>query len=65
MPVVLEDEDWTVWLGEGTEESDGAVGEALPLLVPAGDSVLTMIDVGPLVNSVRNNSAELIQAVGH
>ena len=63
MPVVLEEEDWSVWLGDGDLGGDGAVPAALSLLMPAEDEVLSMIDVGPLVNSVRNNSPDLIQAV--
>lgn len=66
MPVVLEPEDWAVWLGDDAgSKSDGAgdIQMALDLLIPAEDSVLTMIDVGSLVNSVRHNGPELISPV--
>lgn len=63
MPVVLEQQDWSVWLGDERQEGDGGVEEALALLIPAEDAVLTMINVGPLVNSVRNNGPELIAAI--
>lgn len=63
MPVVLEPEDWSVWLGEESSSADGGVAAALALLIPTDDAVLTMIDVGSLVNSVRNNGPELIAEV--
>lgn len=66
MPVVLEPEDWSVWLGEKAgSRDDGARGTraALDLLIPADDAVLTIIDVGSLVNSVRHNGPELITNV--
>ena len=67
MPVVLEPEDWSKWLGEetssGENRAEDGLAEVLGLLIPADDHALTMIDVGPLVNSVRNNGPELIVAV--
>jgi len=65
MPVVVESNDWSVWLGDGPEVDKDSLSTALDLLLPADIATLTMIDVGPLVNSVRNNGPELIQSVGY
>lgn len=60
MPAVVEPEEWPDWLGES---SDADVDErVLDVLVPAAEDVLTMIDVGSEVNSVRNNGPHLIVA---
>lgn len=59
MPAVIEAEDWDEWLGEG-QSTDVEPDGALALLVPTSDDVLTMVDVGPAVNAVRNNGPELI-----
>lgn len=58
MPAVVEPEEWPDWLGESSNDER----RALDVLVPAGDDVLTMIDVGSDVNSVRNNGPHLIVA---
>ena len=59
MPVVLEESDWAEWL-----DADGADRARLAaLMVPADPSVLRVVDVSTLVNSVRNDSAELIEPV--
>lgn len=65
MPVVVEANDWSVWLGDVTKADGEPLGAALDLLLPAENATLTMFDVGPLVNSVRNNGPELIQRVRH
>lgn len=62
MPAVVEAEDWAEWLGTG-QSTDAELGRALGLLVPAMDDVLTMVDVGPAVNAVRNNGPDLIVPV--
>ncbi|MFM7870183.1 MAG: SOS response-associated peptidase family protein, partial [Actinomycetota bacterium] len=59
MPAVIEADDWEAWLGEG-HSADAELGPVLELLIPASDDVLTMVDVGPAVNAVRNNGPELI-----
>lgn len=56
MPVVLEEADWPVWLGE--EE-----GDSKALLRPAADDVLRLWPVSRAVNSVRNNGAELLDKI--
>ncbi len=56
MPVVLEEADWPVWLGE--EE-----GDSKALLRPAADDVLRLWPVSRAVNSVRNNGAELLDRI--
>jgi putative SOS response-associated peptidase YedK len=65
MPVVVEANDWSLWLGDVPKADDNSLGAALDLLLPAENATLTMFDVGPLVNSVRNNGPELIQRVLH
>ena len=57
MPVILADDAADEWLFEGT----GA--ERLhALLRPALDDLLTVRDVSPLVNSVKNEGPELLAA---
>ena len=53
MPVVLEERDWPVWLGE--EE-----GDLRSLLRPAAPGVLRSWPVSREVNNVRNDGPELI-----
>lgn len=61
MPVVLEKEHWPVWLGEDTTADESDVRA---LLHSDPDSIdLRYVDVGTLVNSVRNNGPELIVPV--
>jgi putative SOS response-associated peptidase YedK len=57
MPVILEPEDWSAWLGE-------VEGDAATLLRPAGDDVLKVWPVSRQVNSPRNNGAELLKPIG-
>jgi putative SOS response-associated peptidase YedK len=53
MPVILEEPDWPLWLGE----TDG--NPAL-LLRPAGESTLCMWPVSRSVNSVQNEGPQLL-----
>ena len=53
MPVVLEPEDWPVWLGE-------ADGDPAALLRPAADQVLRVWPVSTEVNNVRHNGPGLL-----
>ncbi len=53
MPVILEEEDWPVWLGE--EE-----GDPQALLRPAADGVLRLWPVSTAVNAPRNNGPDLL-----
>lgn len=57
MPVILEQKDWPVWLGE----LEGTPGE---LLRPAADDVLRIWPVSRAVNSPRNNGPELLEPIG-
>jgi putative SOS response-associated peptidase YedK len=57
MPVILEPQDWSAWLGE--VEVDAAT-----LLQPAGGDVLKVWPVSRQVNSSRNNGADLVEAIG-
>ena len=56
MPVILAAADWPVWLGE-------APGEPAALLRPAPDDALRLWPVSRMVNSVRNNGADLLHQI--
>lgn len=56
MTVILEPQDWPVWLGE-------APGDPLALLRPAAEDVLHVWPVSRAVNSVRNNGAALLDRI--
>jgi putative SOS response-associated peptidase YedK len=55
MPVILEEQDWPVWLAE----ADGDHGE---LLRPAPDGMLRTWPADRRVGSPRNNGPELLEA---
>jgi putative SOS response-associated peptidase YedK len=54
MPVILEAEDWPVWLGE-------VEGDPQPLLKPAKQSILRIWPVDKRVGNVRNDGPDLLQ----
>ena len=54
MPLVLEEADWRLWLGEEP-------GDAAGLLRPAADGTLRAWPVSPRVNSPRNNDPSLLE----
>ncbi len=56
MPVILEPNQWSMWLGE-------AEGDAMELMRPAADDVLHLWPVSRAVNSVRNNGADLLDRI--
>jgi putative SOS response-associated peptidase YedK len=56
MPVILEEDQWPIWLGEGE-------GNASDLMQPAAEDVLRLWPVSRAVNSVRNNGAELLDRI--
>ncbi len=56
MPVILEAEDWPVWMGE-------AIGRPSELMRPAAEGVLHMWPVGRAVGNVRNDGPELLEAI--
>ena len=56
MPVILEPDDWLIWLGE-------VEGNAPGLMHPAADNVLHLWPVSRAVNSVRNNGADLLDRI--
>lgn len=56
MPVILEPDDWPVWLGE-------AEGDPAALLHPAPVGTLRTWPVSREVNAVRNNRAELLEPI--
>lgn len=58
MPVMLPKEAESMWLDPALEPE-----AALTLLRPYPADVMEMHEVSPLVNNVRNNGAELVQAV--
>jgi putative SOS response-associated peptidase YedK len=53
MPVILEPDDWAMWLGEGA-------GVPASLLHPSPMGTLRVWPVERLVNSPRNNEVELL-----
>jgi putative SOS response-associated peptidase YedK len=53
MPVVLEEADWPVWLGE-------ADGDPKALLRPAAADVLRVWPISREVNTPRNNRPDLL-----
>jgi len=56
MPVLLPRDAWARWLDPGNADP----AELLGLLVPAPDDVLALIPVSKAVNSVRNDSPDLL-----
>jgi putative SOS response-associated peptidase YedK len=54
MPVIIEQEDWPLWLGE-------AQGDPATLLRAAADDVLRLWPVDKKVGNVRNDGPELLQ----
>ncbi len=54
--VILEEEHWPVWLGE-------RAGEPTGLMRPADDVLLHLWAVSRVVNSVRNNSPDLLDRI--
>ncbi len=56
MPVILGEEHWPMWLGE-------RAGEPTSLMRPADDGLLHFWAVSRAVNSVRNNSPDLLDRI--
>jgi putative SOS response-associated peptidase YedK len=56
MPVILEQNDWPLWLGE-TE------GDVQALLRPAAEDILIVWPIDPKVGNVTNDGPELIEPV--
>ncbi len=56
MPVVVEEPDWPVWLGE-----EG--GNPAALLQPAAEHVLRFWPVSRMVNNVRNDGPDLLDRI--
>ena len=59
MPVILEPDDWSTWLDVTHTDRD----ELNALMMPAELGVVRLIDVAPIVNSIRNNGPELIAPI--
>lgn len=59
MPVILEPADWSTWLDVTHTDHD----ELNALMMPAERGVVRVIDVAPIVNSIRNNGPELIAPI--
>ncbi|UNC16602.1 SOS response-associated peptidase (plasmid) [Acidiphilium multivorum] len=57
MPVIIQREDWPIWLGE-------VAGHATDLLHPLPDELTLAWPVGLAVNSPRNNGPELLVPTG-
>jgi putative SOS response-associated peptidase YedK len=54
MPVIIEQDDWPLWLGE-------AEGDVSALLRPAPEDTLRFWPVGMAVGNVRNDGPELLE----
>jgi putative SOS response-associated peptidase YedK len=54
MPVIIEQQDWPLWLGE-------IGGDPASLLRPAAEDVLRIWRIGKAVGNVKNDGAELIE----
>jgi len=54
MPVIIEPEDWPLWLGE-------VEGDPASLLRPAAEDVLRIWLIGKAVGNVKNDGAGLIE----
>ena len=57
MPVIIQREDWPIWLGE-------VAGHAADLLHPPPDELTLAWPVGQAINSPRNNGPELLVPTG-
>jgi len=58
MPLVLEQRDWATWLGQDSQNLDGATA----LLRPAPPNAIIAWRVSTAVSNPRNNAAELMAA---
>ena len=56
MPVIIERQDWPLWLGK-------IDGDPASLLRPAPEDVLRLWRVGKAVGNVKNDGAELIEPI--
>jgi putative SOS response-associated peptidase YedK len=56
MPVILEGQDWPMWLGE-------IEGDLAALLRPTPDGLLRVWPVDRRVGSPRNNGPELLESI--
>lgn len=56
MPVIIEPDDWPLWLGEVN-------GDPAELMRPAESGLLRTWRISPAVNSPRNNRADLLEPV--
>ena len=56
MPVILEPEDWAIWLDKGIKESEALT----PLLQPFSDSSMDAYEVSTFVNTPANNTEKCI-----
>ena len=56
MPVIVQPDDWPLWLGE-------VEGDPATLLHPVSDELLESWRVSPAVGSSRNNGADLLQPI--
>lgn len=63
MPLILEEKDWSMWLGEDSHDGSTDPRIATVLRNPPRTDHLKLINVGPLVNSIRNNGPDLIVPV--
>ncbi|MEM7319925.1 MAG: SOS response-associated peptidase family protein, partial [Pseudomonadota bacterium] len=56
MPLILEEQDWPLWLGENGKG-------AARLMAPSAEGLLDFFRVDPAVNSNRAHGPELIDTI--
>ncbi len=57
MPVILQPDDWALWLDPDVNEQEAVQ----PLLVPCESDLMQFYEVSTYVNSPVNNDAECIK----
>jgi putative SOS response-associated peptidase YedK len=63
MPVILSQEDWTEWLGSGTEDPPNKLAKLPHLLRPCDSKKMKLRPVSTYVNSPRNEGDQCIAPV--
>ncbi|MFZ4662010.1 MAG: SOS response-associated peptidase [Caldilineaceae bacterium] len=63
MPVIVQPEDYTQWLGTGRDETPQALSQLQHLLRPYTDDGLVAYPVSTYVNNARNEGADCVQAL--
>ncbi len=68
MPLILAPETFALWLGRAGSapqtSKPGTAVDILPLMVPAPDDLLEIVEVSPKLNNSRNEGPEVQEIVG-